>query len=111
MTMWRDWRWVAAVAAVIAAVGLLLLAYGQYIGQRDDVEARAVTECRSQLSGAVTDKQTDYLLTIGALVGAIPGRDPALIESQLAALGDAGVALSDARDARVAFDEHPSGDC
>lgn len=124
-----DWRWVgaAAVLMLVASVGfsLVVLVQDRDDARQDRDQARrdlaalqeivedgdALTQCRSEAASAVTNATSDYLLAIGDLVIALPEDDRGRIATQLQALETAGRALDDARDARVAFDENPTGDC
>lgn len=101
--------WIAALSALLAGVGVLTIGIGQLIESNVNARDRALDDCRSLVASAVTDTQTDYLLAQGDLIEALAtsgDRDAAL-----RSMVDAGNALSDARDSRVAFEANPTGDC
>lgn len=117
-----DWRWVGAVSVLmlVGSVGFSLVVLVQ---DRNDARSELssfqqnvnadnlVSQCRSQAASVVTDKQVDYLLALGDLVISLPTDDPARISAELQELGAAGGALSEARDARLTFEQTPRGDC
>lgn len=117
-----DWRWVGAcsVLMLVGSVGFSLVvlvqdrndARAELSSFQDDVDDdNDVSQCRSQAASVVTDKQVDYLLSLGDLVISLPSDDPTRIGTELQDLGAAGEALSIARDARLAFEQDPRGDC
>ena len=125
------WRWTVAGSAVVAAVSLV---YGQVLADRQSSTDRAVVACRARRAAAVTDAGVDrdiadaalnradaaLTLSIGAEVGvevpvdaqALPLAEAlALVDQANRDLDNAERDLRLARDARVDFENHPTGEC
>lgn len=76
---------------------------------RAELDARdEESSCRSFLAAEVSKATSNYLLTIGDLVVAIPGGDRAVLAAALKDIDEAGDVLEAARDARDAFEKDPA---
>jgi hypothetical protein len=125
------WKWAVSLSAVVASAALV---YGQVLADQNSAEDRAVVACRARRAAAVTDAGVDrdiadaalnradaaLTLSIGAEVGVeVPADAQALPLAEALALVDranrdldtAERDLRTARDARVAFEDDPTGEC
>lgn len=108
---WQDWRWIASTAAVVAAVGLVLFGVSQWRTEQSRTRTNAEQECRSKVAAAMSSAQVNNDVAFNELVVALtdPTRRP--FTPEIKKITDTGTALVIARDARVAFEEHPTGRC
>lgn len=126
--MTRTVRWIGAriehpidLPALVGALSRLLVALALVVAlfvlsrRLDDQDALAA--CRSQLAAALDDAEVDrhsaddqVTLAIGQEVGVEipPGVDVLPLDEAARRLADAEEALTEARDARLAFEANPS---
>lgn len=106
-----NWRWLVVVLAIALFGTFAKDGVSQYLEHNDRQHVEAVTNCRSRYAAAVSSAQVDNDIAFDNLVIAIT--DPAArpYDAQIKRIGDTGRALTAARDARNAFEEHPSGSC
>lgn len=110
---WRRMVIVLAVAlfAQSAAFGVSL-----WTGAQSRQEEQAVTNCRGKSAAALSDAQVsndialdNLVLALAARTAPAPGKTP--YQDEIEGIGVTVKALGQARDARVAFEEHPTGHC
>lgn len=71
----------------------------------------AVTGCRSRVAANLSAAQVDNDLAFDDLVIGLADRSTVDLDVQLRQIRETKEALRVARDARVAFEEHPTGKC
>lgn len=112
---------------VLSAAGRLLLiltvtiaVVSQWTGRERDADRisrleqqlagrNEIADCRSQLASNVSSEQTDYMLAQGGLIRELARNGDR--QGALLTMFAEGQELAGARDLRVAFEEHPTGDC
>lgn len=106
-----NWRALVRLLAVMLFV--TLASAGLYVRHNDDRQRQAeeLVNCRSKVASALSSAQVDNDIAFNELVVALtdPTRRPFTVE--IAKITDTGIALSAARDARVAFESHPTRHC
>lgn len=106
-----NWRWLVVVLAIALFGTFIKDGASQYVEHNDRRHTDAVQGCRSKYAAAVSSAQVDNDIAFDNLVIALtdPAKRP--YADEIARIGDTGKALTAARDARSAFEEHPSGSC
>lgn len=114
-----NWRLLVVVLAVAFFAQSIAFGVSVWTSAQSRQEDQAITTCRAKNAAALSKAQVDNDLAFDGLLlalsdrerlaAATPGTNP--LQLEITAISSTAQALADARDARVAFEEHPTSSC
>lgn len=106
-----NWRSLVRLLAASLVISLLMLFAYVWWTETTRHHSESLAACRSKVAADLSAAQADNDLAFNQLVVALTDPSKRPYDIEIRRITDTGLALQVARDARIAFEAHPSANC